>query len=887
MHSGNCLQRLSTLCRISLVLIFSGVSSPADAAEALLPPRERVSFNAGWRFQKGDPVGFEEQLSYARLKEHLTRYASNAMGEFTTSIGPETNSPGSEIPFVQTSFDDNGWRNVTLPHDWGIEGPFRQEYPGDTGKLPWWGVGWYRKAFEVSASDVGRRIYLDLDGAMSYAAVWCNGRFAGGWPYGYSSWRVDLTSLIKPGATNVIAIRLDNPPNSSRWYPGGGIYRNVWLVKTAPIHVAHRGTQITTPEVTTKSATVKIDTRIVNTSNVQAPMEVETQLFHIVEKRSMQSRKLAAVSDVSTVTVPAGRSESLSHEIVVNHPKLWNLDMPNRYVAVTRLMRAGKRVDEYETTFGIRKIEFTADRGFLLNGQRVQFQGVCNHHDLGALGAAFNVRAAERQLEIMKEMGVNALRTTHNPAAPELLDLCDRMGMLVIGESFDCWHWGKTENDYARLFNDWSEFDLRAMIRRDRNHPSVILWSIGNEIVNVVHPENDAIAKRLVRIVHEEDKTRAATAGINNTPVGYNGHQKNYDVFGFNYRSMEYGRFHKANPQIPVYGSETASTISSRGEYFFPVTEPKNGGRADFQMSSYDLYAPPWAWPPDAEFKWLDQAPATLGEFVWTGFDYLGEPTPYGDDFSSLLNIPDPAQRAQLRKELEAMGKLNSPSRSSYFGILDLAGFKKDRFFLYQARWRPDLPMAHILPHWTWPGREGQTTPVHIYTSGDEAELFLNGKSLGRKQRQPLEYRFRWNDVKYDPGEVRVVAYKGGKKWATDVVRTAGSPGKLNLEADRSQIDADGLDLSFITARITDAKGELVPQANNLVRFEIDGPGEIVAVDNGDATSHESFQARERRAYSGMALVIVRSKFSAQGRISVRAISDGLKPAQIKLKTED
>jgi beta-galactosidase len=885
MQAGTDLQRFAYLCRLSLVLFFLRVLSSANAAEEVQAQRERVSFNAGWHFQKGDPVGFEEQLSYARLKEHLTRYASQALGQFTTSFEPETNSLGSEVPFVQSGFDDSGWRNVTLPHDWGIEGPFRQEYPGDTGKLPWWGVGWYRKTFEFPALNAGRRIYLDLDGAMSYAVVWCNGRLAGGWPYGYASWRVDLTSLIKPGATNVIAIRLNNPPNSSRWYPGGGLYRNVWLVKTAPVHVAHWGTQITTPEVSAKSATVKIETRIVNTSNVQAPIEVETRLFHI--KGSVRSRKLAAVSDVSTVTVPAGMSESLSHEIIVDNPKLWNLDMPNLYVAVTLLRQAGRVLDEYETTFGIRKIEFDADRGFLLNGQRVPFQGVCNHHDLGALGAAFNLRAAERQLEIMKEMGVNALRTTHNPAAPELLDLCDRMGILVIGEAFDCWHWGKTENDYARLFKDWSEFDLRAMIRRDRNHPSVIMWSIGNEIVNVVHPENDAIAKRLMRIVHEEDKTRAATAGINNTPVGYNGHQRNYDVFGFNYRSMEYGRFHKATPQIPVYGSETASTISSRGEYFFPVTEPKNGGRADFQMSSYDLYAPPWAWPPDAEFKWLDQAPATLGEFVWTGFDYLGEPTPYGDDFSSLLNIPDPAQRAQLRRELEAMGKLNSPSRSSYFGIVDLAGFKKDRFFLYQARWRPDLPMAHILPHWTWPGREGQVTPIHVYTSGDEAELFLNGKSLGRKQRQPVEYRFRWNDVKYEPGEVRVVAYKGGKKWATDVAKTAGLPSHLNLEADRSRIDADGLDLSFITARITDAKGELVPRANNLVRFEIDGPGEIIAVDNGDATSHESFQARERRTYNGMALVVVRSKISAQGRITVRAISHGLKPALIRLKMED
>lgn len=849
-------------------------------------PRERVSFNDDWHFKKGDPADTADRpLNYEALKTPLLRHADRMMGGFVHKPEPEL-TPGSfgpDIPYAGRDFDDSQWRKLSLPHDWGIEGPFKQEYPGETGKLPWWGVAWYRKTFDLPTSDEGRRIYLDVDGAMSYATVWCNGRFAGGWPYGYTSWRVDLTPFLKPGEQNVVAVRLDNPRGSSRWYPGGGIYRNVWLVKTGPIHVALWGTKVTTPVVGPTAATARVETRIANTSESEASINVRTQLFRITTNGGEETRELAAESEVTPVTAPAGNIETIAQDIEVPNPKLWDLESPNRYMAITQLSLEGRLLDQYETLFGIRKIEFTPDCGLRLNGRRVQLQGVCNHHDLGALGAAFNERAAERQLEILKEMGVNALRATHNPAAPELLDLCDRMGILVISESFDCWHWGKTPNDYAKLFNDWSEHDLRALIRRDRNHPSVIMWSVGNEIVKIEDPENAAIAKRLVGIVHEEDTTRAATAGVNNTPVAYSGFQDIYDVFGFNYRSMEYGRFHEANPTIPVYGSETASTVSSRGEYFFPVTEGKNGGMRDSQMSSYDLYAPRWAWPPDAEFKWLDEAPAALGEFVWTGFDYLGEPTPYTDDWSTLMNITDPAEREELEAELQEMGKAKIPSRSSYFGIVDLAGFKKDRFYLYQARWRPELPMAHILPHWTWPGREGKVTPVHVYSSGDEAELFLNGKSLGRRKRGPFEYRFRWDNVKYEPGELKVVVQNDGKKWAEDAVRTAEAPSRIAAEADRVQPRADGRDLAFITVRLTDAKGGLAPKADNLVQFEISGPGEIIAVDNGDPTSHAPFQARQHKAFNGMALAIVRTKAGEPGEITVRASSDGLEPAEVRL----
>jgi beta-galactosidase len=849
------------------------------------PSRERISFNADWRFHKGDPPNAGEQLAYENIKDQLLRIARESMSGFSDPQRDAAPAFGAQVPFVAPGFADGEWRALTLPHDWGIEGPFKQEYPGPTGKLPWWGVGWYRKSFELPASDAGRRIYLDVDGAMSFATVWCNGNFVGGWPYGYSSWRVNLTPFVKPGQKNVVAIRLDNPPDSSRWYPGGGIYRNVWLAKTGPVHVAHWGTKIQTPKVTSENATVEIETRIDNRTDAKVDFDVQTQIFHLSTRDGVETRDLAANSNPSTVSAPAAGSNTVTQEISVDNPNLWSVKTPNLYVAVTRLIRDGKVVDEYETPFGIRKLEFTPDRGFLLNGERVQLQGVCNHHDLGALGAAFNLRAAERQLEIMKEMGANALRITHNPGAPELLDLCDRMGILVIAETFDCWHWGKTPNDYARLFNDWSELDLRAMIRRDRNHPSVIMWSIGNEIVKVEAPENADIAKRLIAIVHDEDITRAATAGVNNTPVAYSGYQDIYDVFGFNYRGMEYQRFHEKNPTIPVYGSETASTVSSRGEYFFPVTEEKGGGMSDFQMSSYDLYAPPWAWPPDKEFEWLDKAPATLGEFVWTGIDYLGEPTPYNDDWTNALNIADPKEREKLEKELEAVGKLEPPSRSSYFGIVDLAGFKKDRFYIYQARWRPELRMAHILPHWTWPEREGEITPVHVYTSGDEAELFLNDKSLGRKKRGPSDYRLRWDDVKYEPGELRVVAYKNGEQWAHNVVKTAGAASRIDAEADRTKIVADGKDLSFITVRITDATGVFAPRADNLVEFEISGPGDIIATDNGDATSHEFFQSQARKAFNGMALAIVRAKPGEAGEITVRAVAEGLEAAEVKLRS--
>jgi beta-galactosidase len=857
----------------------------APAAAAQVSPRSRESFNSRWRFQKDDPPGAEGRLAY----ENMKRWVTATGGEFVAAPGaksqqPPPGAPGADVAYTRGDFDDSAWRRLDLPHDWGVEGPFKQEYPGETGKLPWWGVGWYRKHFEVPAADRGRRLYLDVDGAMSYAAVWFNGHFVGGWPYGYASFRLDLTPFVEYGGRNQLAVRLDNPPDSSRWYPGGGIYRNVWLVKTAPVHVAQWGTYVTTPEVTPQSASVGVRVTLDNDSDAPADVTTRTRVYELGPGGAKSVRPVAA-SEPARLSLAARSRGTNEAALRVARPRLWSTRSPNLYVAVTTVEQGGRVADAYETIFGIRTVRFDRERGFFLNGELVELKGVCNHHDLGALGAAVNVRALERQLEIMKEMGVNAVRTSHNPPAPELLELADRMGLLVMDEAFDAWRRAKKKNDYHLLFDDWHEKDLRALVRRDRNHPSVILWSTGNEIGEQRSAEGHKVSERLSRIVREEDPTRPVTAGANYTEAGYNGFQKTLDVFGYNYKPEEYGKFREKNPTVPLYASETASTVSSRGEYFFPVVEDKLQGRADFQVSSYDLYAPPWATTPDREFRGQDEFPFSAGEFVWTGFDYLGEPTPYNADASNLLNFTDPAERARMEAELKSLGKLRVPSRSSYFGIVDIAGFKKDRFYIYQARWRPELPMAHLLPHWNWAGREGQVTPVHVYTSGDEAELFLNGRSLGRKKRGAFEYRLRWDDVRYEPGELRVVAYKSGRRWAEDVVRTTGPASRLVMKADRAAIRADGSDLSFVTVSVADRAGLTVPRAKNRMHFEVFGPGEIVAVDNGDATSHESFQSKERPAYNGLCLVVVRSKAGAPGRITLRAYSEGLKSGDVTVRS--
>jgi beta-galactosidase len=849
-------------------------------AQAKDPARERLSINSGWRFAKDDPQDAEGKLAYAKIKDWVNQTGNSFLKEPPQTVKPE-GDPGADVSYTKTDFDDGAWRKLDLPHDWGIEGPFKQEYPGDTGKLPWWGVGWYRKHFNIPAEDQGQRFVLEVDGAMAYPAVWLNGHFVGGWPYGYSSFQLDLTPYIKYGGENVLAIRLDNPKQSSRWYPGGGIYRNVWLTKTGPIHVAQWGTYVTTPEVTKDAATIIVRTTIHNQSPSDAIVKVRSTVLG-----PNRENLSGGVVKPDVRSIPAGKDEPIENKFVIQNPKLWDLKNPQLYTAVTVVEQDGKVLDTYETKFGIRTIKFDADKGFFLNGEHVKLNGVCDHHDLGALGSAINTRALQRQIEILKEMGCNAIRTSHNPPAPELLELCDRLGMVVMDEAFDTWSRTKNRYDYGRLYADWHEKDLRALVRRDRNHPCVVLWSTGNEIGEQDLKKDGAkISEQLTQIVHEEDLTRPVVANCNYPQAGFNGFQKTLDVMGFSYKPHLYGEFHKTSPTIPFVGSETASCISSRGEYFFPVSNDKSKGQGDFQMSSYDLYAPQWATTPDTEFKGQDGNPGVAGEFVWTGFDYIGEPTPYNGDTTNLLNFTDPEEKAKMAKELEELGKIKVPSRSSYFGIIDLAGFKKDRFYLYQARWRPDLPMVHILPHWNWPERAGQVTPVHVYTSGDEAELFLNGKSLGKKKKEQYQYRLRWDDVTYEPGELRAVAYKDGKSWAEAVTRTTGPAAKLVLQPDRSELTADGADLSFVTVSVVDKDGLVVPRSKNRIKFEIEGPGEIVAVDNGDATCLESFQSKEYNAFNGLCLVIIRSKAGQAGSIKLKAQSDGLESASTGILT--
>jgi beta-galactosidase len=837
-----------------IVVAFIIMNFLVTGAPAAPSVRERVPFDSDWRFVQGDPEGIGDELNYKNVKS----WVMSTGNEFVKDGQPvprPIGDPGTNVVFIQPDFNDAGWRKLNLPHDWGIEGPFKQEYSGETGKLPWWGVAWYRKHFDIPASDAGQRIYLDIDGAMSYASVWLNGHYVGGWPYGYASWELDLTQYINFGASNVLAIRLDNPRNSSRWYPGGGIYRNVWLVKTSPVHINHWGTYVTTPVVNEAGATVKIQVTIDNDSDSESTLAAKNEIYEL----KANGDKGRLVGSVITNGLPVAAQENQVYEakIDIAKPNLWTVENPRRYVVVTSLEQNGKYVDTYETPFGIRTIEFDTDKGFLLNGKHVRIQGVCDHADLGALGMAVNVSALQRQIEILKEMGCNAIRTSHNPPAPELLDLCDRLGMLVMDESFDCWEQGKRPNDYHRLFDDWHEKDWRAELHRDRNHPCIILWSIGNEVPDQGTSAGPQIAANLTRIAHEEDPTRPTTAACDHIDSGFDGFQTNMDVFGYNYKPFEYARMHQVNPDPPLFGSETASCISSRGEYFYPVHTNKDDGQSNFQMSSYDLSAPYWATTPDTEFKAQDENPFVAGEFVWTGFDYLGEPTPYDD--------------------------ASDPSRSSYFGIIDLAGFKKDRFYLYQARWQPDLAMAHIVPQcWNWPGRVGQITPVYVYTSGDEAELFLNGQSLGRKKKDPYAYRIIWNDVKYQPGELEVVAYKNGKRWANNVVKTSGPAAKLVLIANHKKIDADGKDLSFITVMVEDKNGLPVPQASSAIHFQISGPGEIVATDNGNPTDLTSFQSHDRNAFNGLALAIVRCLHS--GTAILEASSPGLLPAQVNIK---
>ena len=594
---------------------------------------------------------------------------------------------------------------------------------------------------------------------------------------------------------------------------------------------------------------------------------------------------MARVAD-KKIDIKKGSWGTARFNFSVSKPKFWDVDSPHCYVAVNRVFVDGKEVETYQTSFGIRTAEFTHDNGFMLNGRKVAIKGVCLHHDLGALGAAFNEVAAERQLRIMKEMGANAVRTSHNPPAPELVALCDRLGLMMQLELADTWHKGKRKNDYSRLFDDWNEADMRSVVRHYRNHPSVIMWSIGNEVMEQMTDMGVEIAHRLTAFCHDEDPTRPTSLGCNNPNALFRDIVNHVDILGQNYRHQAYAKFKKQNPTRRYHASETSSATSSRGEYFFPVTTNPNDSRVGFQLSSYDMTTIGWGCSPEAQFKMNEEYPFMSGEFVWTGFDYIGEPTPYNKDLTNLLNFSDPKELEKAKRELEELGKIKTPSRSSYFGIVDLCGFPKDRYYNYKSYWRPEVPTVHILPHWNWEERIGEITPVHIYTSGDAVELFLNNKSLGRKEKVHSYDRLIWEDVRYEPGTLKAVAYKNGEKWAEEIVETTGKPAALQVVPEKKVLKADGVDLSFVRVLIVDSKGRMVPRAKNHLKFSVSGPAEIAATDNGDATDLTSFQAPERNAYNGMALVILRSQYQKTGKVVLTVEAKGLPKQKVVLDVE-
>jgi beta-galactosidase len=931
--------------------------------------------------------------------------------------------PGAE----KADFDASSWQAIRLPHDWAISGPFNASENGYAGKLPWKGEGWYRKTFTLDQADSSRRVYFDFDGVMAFPKVYVNGQLAGEWDYGYMSFRVDATPFVKFGQANTIVVHADTRNHGTRWYPGAGIYRKVTMTICGPVHLAHWGTFVTTPQVSDTEATVRIRSTVENHRDTAA--QVMTTIF-VFEPEGTPIAKAG-----KNETVPAGGSREIEQTVVISKPERWDITSPKQYVVQTSLRMDGQPVDTDTTPFGVRTFQFTANDGFHLNGRRVQLYGVCLHHDQGPLGGAFYPRAMERQLEIMRDMGVNAIRTSHNPPAPELLDLCDRMGFVVWDEAFDKWDGTadrvarprvegvppsnrgqdardtKTPSPQAPPLEQYGEKQLRNFVLRDRNHPSIVVWSVGNELGgggrDGVTPER---VKFMSDFVRKYDSTR---------PVGMACHipglaqQPNFDALdltGWNYL-RRYATYRQRYPDKPILYTESASALSTRGFYELPLPNRKNEYSKQLQVNSYDLNAADWSDIPDSEFKLMKDDSFVAGEFVWTGFDYLGEPTPFSQE-----------------------------AKNSYFGIVDLCGIPKDRFYLYRSYWRPETTTVHILPHWNWPDRVGKNVPVFVYTNGDSAELFLNGKSLGRRQKgviaekpenfakgkpatasssqpdhapalandagkdsrwtavaagpnqwwqvdlgetRPIRYlaidfereekncgyevkvstdastwqtvvtkatsrnpqwdgptqifhdvnvqgryvrieftnmlnnawasikefavypahaesayydvtytyRLRWNDVVYEPGELKAVAYKNGQQIGEAIMRTAGKPATIRLTPEvragfKPAPTATGDDLCYILVETLDDQGTLCPLVDNLVRFKLDGPAEIAAVGNGNPLSIEPFQADYRKLFYGKAMLILRTKAGEGGTIHVTAESDGLTPADCLLMTQ-
>lgn len=765
------------------------------------------------------------------------------------------------------AFNDAKWETVDIPHDWAIFGPFDKSNDlqnvavtqnfetqaslktGRTGGLPYVGIGWYRTTFH---STPGKQTTLIFDGAMSEARVFVNGKEACFWPCGYNSFYCDVTSLVnEDGKNNTLAVRLENRPQSSRWYPGAGLYRNVHVITTEKIHVPVWGTQITTPYVKDEYASVCLRTTILNAG--------KTELTVVTDIMDADGQVVSTKTNKGVIN----HGQPFTQNFIVERPKLWSPETPVLYKAVSKIYSGDTLLDTYSTRFGIRTIEYIADKGFYLNGKRRKFQGVCNHHDLGPLGAAINVAALRHQLTLLKEMGCDAIRTSHNMPAPELVELCDEMGFMMMLEPFDEWDIAKCDNGYHRFFNEWAEKDMVNMLRQYRNNPCVVMWSIGNEVPTQWSPEGYKVAKFLQDICHREDPTRPVTCGMDQVKsVLANGFAAMLDIPGLNYRAHLYDEAYERLPQNIILGSETSSTVSSRGVYKFPVERKAGAMYDDHQSSSYDLEYCNWSNIPDIDFARAEDHEWTIGQFVWTGFDYLGEPSPYDTNAW--------------------------PNHSSMFGIIDLASIPKDRYYLYRSVWNKEAETLHILPHWNWEGREGEKTPVFVYTNYPSAELFINGKSYGRQTKHKNgtvenRYRLMWHDAVYQPGEVRVVAYdEQGNPVAEKTIRTAGKPHHIELVTDRSSLQADGKDLAYVTLRIVDKNGNLCPNDGRLVSFKVKGAGKYRASANGDPTCLDLFHKPEMHAFGGMLTVIVQSG-EKTGEIELQATAKGIKTGTIRI----
>lgn len=781
-------------------------------------------------------------------------------------------SKGDFPQAISDDFNDKNWEEVRIPHDWAIYGPFDRKHDlqevaiiqngervptvktGRTGGLPYMGTGWYRTFFDVENFQSEKQIVtLKFDGAMSEARVYVNGKEVCFWPYGYNAFHCDVTEVLHvDGKNNLLAVRLENKPESSRWYPGAGLYRNVHVIQTNKAHIPVWGTYITTPFVSEEYASVRLRTEIVGD---HANIRIVTEI------RDMDN-KVVATKD-NTQQLNHGRP--FEQNFIVENPRLWSPETPYLYTATSTLFVDGTKSDEYTTRFGIRDIRFIADKGFFLNGEQRKFQGVCNHHDLGPLGAAINEAALRRQLTLLKEMGCDAIRTSHNMPAPELVKLCDEMGFMMIVENFDEWDVAKCKNGYHRFFDEWAEKDMVNMLRHFRNNPSVVMWSIGNEVPTQCSSDGYKVARFLQDICHREDPTRPVTSGMDQVScVLDNGFAAVVEIPGFNYRTHRYVEAYERLPQNLVLGSETASTVSSRGVYKFPVEKKADALYDDHQSSSYDLEYCFWSNIPDEDFALADDYHWTLGQFVWTGFDYLGEPSPYDTDAW--------------------------PNHSSMFGIIDLASIPKDRYYLYKSIWNRDEATLHILPHWNWKGREGEVTPVFVYTSYPSAELFINGKSQGKRTKNnnslTERYRLMWMDVRYEPGEVKVVAYdEKGNKTEEKMVRTAGEPHRIELIPDRHILSADGKDLAYVNVRVVDKEGNLCPLDDRVIRFTVTGAGEYRASANGNPTCLDMFHLPQMPLFNGQLTTIVQAGKTG-GTLTLEAKAKGVQSSKISIRVE-